>query len=412
MNSELPAVLGGRPAFATMLQLVKPALPTADTLLPSVERMMSSGMLTKGKHLVEFEQALAEHLHVKHAVAVSSCTTGLMLTYRALELEGEVIVPSFTFMATVGALAWLNVRPVFVDVNPHTATVDPAAVERAITPRTSAIVAVHTFGNPAEMEALERIADRRGLRLIYDAAHGFGTLYHNLPVGSQGDAQVFSMSPTKLLVAGEGGVVTTNDDDLAEQIRIGREYGNDGSYDTVLLGMNARMGEFNALLGLQSLRMLEASAVQRNRLALVYARHLADVPGIELQRVGAGNRCSYKDFSIVIDPRAFGLDRDQTADALRAERIDTRKYYFPAVHRHTTYRRFAPDEGSLPNTNYLAERSLSLPMGAHMTEDTVAQVCRVLRRLHLNAAAIRSLGRTPALFDGAVSAAFSVRTTP
>lgn len=412
MNSELPAVLGGRPAFPSMLALVKPALPHPSGLQPAVDRMLSTGMLTKGKHLVEFEAALAEHLHVKHAVAVSSCTTGLMLAYRALELEGEVIVPSFTFMATVGALAWLRVRPVFVDVRRDTAVLDPAAVERAITPRTTAIVAVHTFGNPADMDALGWIAERRGLRLIYDAAHGFGTLYRGRPVGAQGDAQVFSMSPTKLLVAGEGGVVTTNDDHLAEQIRIGREYGNDGAYDTVFLGMNARMAEFNALLGLQSLRMLEDAARERNRLAAAYRRHLSDVPGIELQRIEPGDRCSYKDFSVVIRHREFGLDRDQTAEALRAERIDTRKYYYPAVHRHAVYRDLNADDALLPNTNYLAEHSLSLPMGAHLTEDTVAQVCRVLQRLHQHAPAIRKLGRVTPLFDGAVTAAFTARVAP
>ena len=412
MNSELPAVLGGSPAFDSVLALVKPALPKPAGLQPAVERMLASGMLTKGKHLVEFETALAEHLHVRHAVAVSSCTTGLMLAYRAMELTGEVIVPSFTFMATVGALAWLRVRPVFVDVRRDTVVLDPEAVERAITPRTTAIVAVHTFGNPADMDALQRIADRRGLRLIYDAAHGFGTLYRGRPVGAQGDAQVFSMSPTKLLIAGEGGVVATNDDQLAEQIRIGREYGNDGSYDTVLLGMNARMGEFNALLGLQSLRMLEDAARERNRLAAAYRRHLDLLPGIELQRVEVGDRCSYKDFSIVIHSREFGLDRDQTADALRAERIDTRKYYYPAVHRHAVYRELNADDALLPNTNFLADNSLSLPMGAHLTEESVARVCAALERLHRHAAAIRKQGRAAPLFDGAVTTAFTARVAP
>jgi dTDP-4-amino-4,6-dideoxygalactose transaminase len=397
MKSDLPAILGGAPVFDGMVPLVRPAVPGVAAMQGVVEEMLTSGSLTKGKRLGEFEAALAEHLQVRHAVAVSSCTAGLMLAYRGLGLEGEAVVPSFTFMATVSALVWAGVRPVFADVDYHTATLDPEAVERAITPRTSAIVAVHTFGNPAEMPALQAIADRRGLKLIYDAAHGFGTTFQGVPVGAQGDAQVFSLSPTKLVVAGEGGVVATNDDGLAERIRLGREYGNDGAYDSAFAGINARLAEFNAALGLRSLRMLEESVVQRNRLAINYRDGLADVPGIALQQIRSGNRCSYKDFSVVVDPKRFGLDRDLLAAALHAEGIDTRKYYSPAVHRQTAYRRFAPDERLLPNSTRLADRSLSLPMGAHMTAITVAGVCNAIARLHRHAAAVRATQGEPLL---------------
>jgi dTDP-4-amino-4,6-dideoxygalactose transaminase len=403
MKLDLPAILGGVPAFAGMLPLVRPALPSAATMQGVVEEMLSTGSLTKGKRLQEFEQALAEHLQVRHAVAVSSCTTGLMLAYRGLGLEGEAVVPSFTFMATVSALVWAGVRPVFADVDYHTATLDVESVERAITSRTSAIVAVHTFGNPAELEALQTIADRRGLKLVYDAAHGFGSTYHGVPVGAQGDAQVFSLSPTKLVVAGEGGVVATNDDRLAEQIRLGREYGNDGAYDSAFAGINARLPEFNAALGLRSLRMLEASVVERNRLADRYGAALADVPGIALQQIRPGNRCSYKDFSIVVDPKRFGLDRDQLAAALLAERIDTRKYYSPAVHRQTAYRRWAPDDRLLPNSVKLADRSLSLPMGAHMTDADVRTVCDAIGRLHRHAPAVRESSQDAILLGPSAS---------
>jgi dTDP-4-amino-4,6-dideoxygalactose transaminase len=389
MKPELPAILGGTPAFDSLVPLVRPALPPAATMQGVVEEMMTTGSLTKGKRLHEFEQALAEHLQVRHAVAVSSCTTGLMLAYRGLGLEGEAVVPSFTFMATVSALVWAGVRPVFADVDFHTATLDVDSVEAAITSRTSAIVAVHTFGNPAELELLQDIADRRGVKLIYDAAHGFGSTYRGVPVGAQGDAQVFSLSPTKLVVAGEGGVVATNDDRLAEQIRLGREYGNDGAYDSAFAGINARLPEFNAALGLRSLRMLESSVVARNRLADRYGAALADVPGISLQLVRSGNRCSFKDFSITVDSKRFGLDRDQLAAALLAERIDTRKYYYPAVHRQTAYRRWAPDDRLLPNSIKLADRSLSLPMGAHITDDDVLGICDAIARLHRHAAAVR-----------------------
>ncbi|HMB03353.1 MAG TPA: aminotransferase class I/II-fold pyridoxal phosphate-dependent enzyme, partial [Isosphaeraceae bacterium] len=303
--------------------------------------VISSGMVAKGRHLREFEAALAEHLGVKHAIAVSSCTTGLMLAYKCLGLQGDVVIPSFTFMATASSLVWAGLRPVFGDVDAQTTNLDPAAAEAAITPETSAIVVVHNFGNPADIDAFRAIADRHGLKLIFDAAHGFGTLYRGAPVGAQGHAQVFSMSPTKLLIAGEGGLITTNDDETAEQLRFGREYGNSGNYDSAFAGFNARMPEFNALLGLKGLRGLEASARRRNEVAALYREELGCLSGLTFQEVRPGNRSSFKDFSIVVDPEAFGLTCDELAAALGAENIDTRKYYDPPVHRQTAYRRYA-----------------------------------------------------------------------
>src|SRR5947209_486897 len=196
MNNQ-PALLGGIPVFESKVHIVKPLLPTFSEISPGVQDLLGSGMVTKGKYLRAFETAVAQHLGVKHAVATSSCTTGLMLTYKGLDLTGDVVVPSFTFMATVSSLVWAGLRPVFADVDLGTTNLDPAAAEAAITPRTSAIVAVHNFGNPADIDALQALADRHSLRLIFDAAHGFGALYRGVPVGSQGNANVYSLSPTK-----------------------------------------------------------------------------------------------------------------------------------------------------------------------------------------------------------------------
>jgi dTDP-4-amino-4,6-dideoxygalactose transaminase len=245
MNNK-PAILGNAPIFAAKIPIVRPDLPSFANLSSEVEELLATGMVTKGRHLLNFEQAVAEHLGVRNAVAVSSCTTGLMLTYRCLGLTGEVVIPSFTFMATASALVWAGLKPVFADVDFHTTNLAPAAAEGAITPATSAIVAVHNFGNPADLDALEALAERKGLKLICDAAHGFGAQHQGRPVGSQADVHVFSLSPTKLVIAGEGGIVATNDDELAARVRIGREYGNSGRYDSAFAGMNARLAEFNA----------------------------------------------------------------------------------------------------------------------------------------------------------------------
>jgi dTDP-4-amino-4,6-dideoxygalactose transaminase len=393
--SDLPAILGGAPAFETKINIVRPVLPEATEMAEGVERILRTGMVTKGEHLKAFEKAVREHLSVKHAVAVSSCTSGLMLTYRGLGLTGDVVVPSFTFMATVSALVWSGLRPVYADVDRGTTNLDPAAAEAAITPNTSAIVAVHNFGNPADLDALRDVARRHGLKLILDAAHGFGACYHGQPVGGQADAHIFSLSPTKLLIAGEGGIVATNDDDLAEKIVLGREYGNSGSYDSAFAGLNARMPEFNALLGLRSLDRLEDAAQSRNQSADLFVEMLGMLPGVEFQEVRNGNRSSYKDLSITFHPERFGLTRDALALALAAENIDTRKYYEPPVHRQTAYQHFYTGQ-ELPNTEWLAQNSLSFPMWSNMEPQVVTQICEAVQRVYQNREDVRACLRQQA----------------
>ncbi len=369
------------------IPFVRPLLPDFELLSGGLASIIATAQLTKGPRLREFEQRLAVHLGVRHAVAVSSCTSGLMLTYQGLGLKGEVIVPSFTFMATVTAMAWTNLTPVFVDVRRQTTNINPDAIAEAITPRTCAIAAVHNFGNPADINALEQIADRHGLRLIFDAAHGFGTLYNGVPVGPQGDAHIFSLSPTKLLVAGEGGVVATNDDHLANAIRLGREYGNDGSYDCLFPGLNARMPEMSALVGLHGLDLLEAAAQQRNAQASRYRELLSPLPGLEFIEVRAEDRCSYKDFSILIDLEAFGVSRDRLGEILADAGIETRKYYDPPVHRQAAFRHLAPPSLSLPETDVLAAGSLSLPVGAHITNAHIDRITEIICRAYYRGSA-------------------------
>jgi dTDP-4-amino-4,6-dideoxygalactose transaminase len=386
----IPAILGGKPAFKQKINIVRPALPDFPKLSGDVEHILSSGMVTKGDYLAEFETAIAEHLNVKHAIGVSSCTTGLMLTYQALGLSGEVIVPSFTFMATVSSLVWCGLHPVFIDVDPETTNINPSLITEKLTKNTSAIVAVHNFGNPAEIIDLADFATKYQLKLVFDAAHGFGALYQGIPVGNQGDAQVFSLSPTKLLIAGEGGIVATNNDDLARKIRMGREYGNSGNYDSAFAGMNARMPEFNAILGYQSLKMLEQAATSRNETAGLFTELLGKIPGLDFQKVNPGNRSSYKDFSITIDTDRFGLPRDQLMRALTAENIDTRKYYDPPVHLQTAYQKYY-DGLPLPQTDWLVASSLSLPIWTNMDNMVAMKICEAIEKIHENATAIQSI---------------------
>ncbi len=381
MPNDIPALLGGRLIFEQRIPIVRPVLPKFSDLAGGIQDILNSRMVTKGRNLELFEKAVCEHLGMRNAIGVSSCTSGLMLTYKCLGLSGEVVVPSFTFMATVSALTWCGLRPVFADVDRDTTNLTPETAEAAITPQTSAIVAVHNFGNPADMEGLKQVADRHGLKLIYDAAHGFGARYHGKPVGSQGNAQVYSLSPTKLLIAGEGGLVATDDDALAEKMRIGREYGNNGSYDSIFPGLNARLEEFNALMGYYSLQGLEKAAQNRNHTVDIFTEELGCLPGICFQKVDERNRCSYKDFSIVIDPQAFGLNRDELSLALNAENIDSRKYYEPPVHRQTAYKHFYQGQ-ALPNTEWLSQNSLSLPIWSEMSDETASGICQAILQVY------------------------------
>lgn len=387
MKTNTPAILGGKPAFDERLQMVKPVLPTFDEITEGVSRILSTGMVTKGQYMRDFENAVAEYLGVKNAVAVSSCTSGMMLVHKCLGLTGDVIVPSFTFMASASAIVWAGLRPVFADVDRRTNNLDPIATEAAITPQTSAIVAVHQFGNPPDIAGLQDVATRHGLKLIFDAAHGFGAKYQGVPVGRQGDAQIYSLSPTKLLVTGEGGIVATNDDKLAEMIRMGREYGNDGNYDSAFAGLNARMPEFNALLGLFSLSHLEEAATHRNETIAIFQEALGQVPGIGFQQVREGDRHSYRELSLTIDAQAFGLSRNELVQALAAENIDSRKYYDPPIHKQTAYRPYYNGQ-PLPNTDWLSDNSISLPLWSHMNEVIALTVCQSIRSIHENAASI------------------------
>jgi dTDP-4-amino-4,6-dideoxygalactose transaminase len=378
---SMPAILGGEPTFQQKIPIVRPVLPDYDELKDGIQTILHSGRITKGEFLDAFETEIAQHLGVKHAIAVSSCTSGLMLSLQSMQLSGEVIVPSFTFMATVSALVWCGLRPVFVDVDVESTNLSPHSVAQAITPQTSAILAVHNFGNPADIDALASLAENNNLRLVFDAAHGFGSRYCGKPVGGQGSAQIFSLSPTKLLISGEGGLVASNDDEVAIRVRYGREYGNSGDYDSILAGLNARMPELNALVALKSLKQLEIAAQSRNKTAELYIDILGRLPGVGFQSIQAGNRSSYKDFSITIEPEVFGLSRDQLALALLAENIDTRKYYQPPVHRQSAYRHYYNGQ-PLPNTEWLSEHSLSFPIWSRMEPEMTKEICYAVQRVH------------------------------
>jgi dTDP-4-amino-4,6-dideoxygalactose transaminase len=342
----------------------------------------SAGAITNASLVEHLEATVTERLKVKYCVAVSSCTSGLMMVLRAFGLTGEVIVPSFTFFATGHALLWNGLRPVFADCDEETWNVEPADIERKISERTSAILVVHLYGNPCDVEALGRVASCHHLKLIFDAAHGFGSQHRGHPIGQFGDAEVFSLSPTKLLVAGEGGLVTTNDATLARAIRGMRNYGDLGSYDPEWLGMNARMSEFNAALAIAGLPLVNAKVARRNWIAEKYTSLLSPLSGLRFQKVLSGDVSTYKDYSVHVSSDKFGLTRDSLAAALLAEKIETKKYFYPPLHKQRLYSSFHNGErAGLDRTDFITGGILSLPIYESLADATVERVAQAILRL-------------------------------
>lgn len=400
-----PAVLGGSPVFLQKVPIVRPALPPLEPLLRDARDLLESGQLTNGRYVRELERKLAERLGVPECVALSSCTSGLTLVLRALELEGEVILPSFTFFAAGHALLWNGLTPVFADCEPHTFNIDPGRVEALIGPATSAIVATHVYGNPASTEALESLSRRRGLKLIFDAAHALGSRCEGRAVGSFGDAEVFSLSPTKPLVGGEGGVVATRHQKLADRLRAARNYGDHGTYDPILLGLSARLPEFNALLALHGLAYLDEGTARHNSIAARYMQGFKQLPGISFQKVRPQDKSAYKDFSIVINPATFGLSRDALFAALTAENLEVKKYFCPPLHRQALYRRFrSRRKGTLAVTETISYNVLCLPMFTQIRDEVVDRIVEAVNRIYTHRARVAAALRQPPVVYSATSA--------
>ncbi|MFX0036485.1 MAG: DegT/DnrJ/EryC1/StrS family aminotransferase [Candidatus Hermodarchaeota archaeon] len=380
---EKPAILGGKPYFNKLVPIIRPTLPSFNEIEHNVSEILSTGMITNHKYVQEFESKLREYLKVENVVALSNCTTGLMLLGKCLKLNGEVITPSFTFSATSLALIWLGLKPIFVDCDLNKFTINPEKIIDKINKKTCAILATHIFGNPCNLQKLEEISEDYRLKLIFDSAHGAGATYKGKYIGNFGDGESFSMSPTKVLTAGEGGMVTTNDNEIAECIRIGRNYANPGNYNTSFIGLSGRMAEFNAIIALKSLEMLEVNIARRQKIVEYYKEHLSRLPGITFQKIEDNSRSSYKDFSIIIHSNEFELNRDQLYEALNHENVMTRKYFSPAVHQQIAFSSYIEKKSlDLSVTNKLAESVLCLPIYSHMELSLVREICDVIEKIY------------------------------
>jgi len=382
-----PAFLGAESRFPAGVPFVRPAAPRLEKVTELLSTSWRAGMLTNGPLVAELEARVADALQVPYVVAVSSCTTGLMLTLRALDVRGDVVMPSFTFSASAHAVAWNGARPRFAECDVATFQLDLADASKRID-GAAALLATHVFGAPCMPTEAELMAQGAGIPLVFDAAHAFGARSGGMAVGGFGDAEVFSLTPTKPLVAGEGGLVATRRADIAEAVRLGRDYANPGDYDTRFVGLNGRMSELHAATALASLDEFAANQARRFEIVDRYCAGIAEIPGICVQAVEPGDQSSWKDFTIAVDPVAYGLDRDQLRLLLGAEGVDTRTYFDPPVHRQHAYSMLSAE--SLPVTDLVSRCVLSLPVYPSLDDGTIDGIVGIVRQAHDRAADLAS----------------------
>jgi dTDP-4-amino-4,6-dideoxygalactose transaminase len=375
------AIFGGETAFSNKLYVGRPNIGNRDSLLARFNDMLDRRWLTNsGPFVQEFERKIADLIGVKHCVAMCNATVGLEIAIRATGLTGEVIVPSMTFIATAHALQWQEITPVFCDIDPQTHTLDPERVEAMITPRTTGIIGVHLWGRPCNIEALAEIAQRRNLKLLYDAAHAFGCSYQGQMIGNFGDAEVFSFHATKFFNAMEGGAVVTNNDELAARMQLMKNFGFSDYDEVISIGTNAKMNEMAAAMGLTSLESMDEFIAVNYRNYREYQRELAGIPGLRLITYNETERCNFQYIVLEVDEAITGVSRDQLVDILWAENVIARRYFYPGCHRMEPYRSSFPFAGLVvPETEKLVQRVLVLPTGTAVGPAEIGQICQMIR---------------------------------
>ena len=391
------AILGGPPAADREIPINRPTLPTIDQVSGSIGEILESGQVTNNRFVRELEERIQEYCGAKHAIAVASCTSGLMLGLQALEVKKKVAVPSFTFPATAHAVTWNGLEPAFADCEEDTFNISPASAADLLEEEADALIAVPIFGNPVDGAALRRAARRRRAPVMYDAAHALGAKIGDKFVGHYADLTVFSLAPTKIVPAGEGGIVTTDDDELARRLRIGRNYGNPGNYDCEFPGLNARMSEFHAVMALFGLARLDEAIDRRAELVERYRARLEEIQGLGFQSSRPGDRCTHNYFAITVEPEPFGLDVIELERSLSAENIGCRRYFYPPLHRQRIYAGKGGDESRLQVTDRIADRVLCLPLYTHLEETDVDRVCDVIAEIQQQASKVRQVLEGPIL---------------
>jgi len=381
---QLPklALFGNAPTFAEKLHVGRPNIGDRDRLLERINDILDRTWFSNnGLYVQEFEKRIAAFTGAKHCIATCNGTIALEILIRALGLTGEVIVPSFTFVATAHALQWQEITPVFCDIDPATHTLDPAQVERLITPRTTGIMGVHVWGRPCQIDELAEIAHRRNLKLMFDASHAVGCSYQGRMLGNFGEAEVFSFHATKFLNSFEGGAVVTNNDELAAKIRLMKNFGFGPGYDNVVyVGTNGKMNEMSAAMGVTGLESIDHFIALNYQNYKQYEAELKGIPGIKLIHYNEAEKNNYQYIILEIDPLDAGISRNEMVQVLHAENVLARRYFYPGCHKMEPYQSYFLNASLLlPETEKLSEKVMSLPTGTGVTKENISQICHIIR---------------------------------
>ncbi len=384
------ALFGALPAFSDTLHVGRPNIGDRERFLARVNDILDRRWLTnRGNYVIELERRIAEITGVRNCVLVCNATVGLELLIRALSLRGEVIVPAFTFVATAHALQWQEITPVFADIDPDTHCLDPASVERMITAKTTGILGVHLWGRPCAIDRLTGIAASKNLELIFDAAHAFGCSHAGRMIGAFGRAEVFSFHATKFINTFEGGAIVTNDDALAEKLRLMQNFGFSGYDNVIYLGTNGKMSEVCAAMGLSNIDGMDEIVARNRGNYQSYQHRLAGLRGITMLKHDDTERCNFQYVVVEVGDEA-GLTRDELIEVLHAENIIARRYFFPGVHRMEPYRSRFPDAGRLlPVTERICRLVLLLPTGNAVCNDDILRIGDVIETALSHAPAVR-----------------------
>jgi dTDP-4-amino-4,6-dideoxy-D-glucose transaminase len=361
------AIFGGEPAFSRSMYVSRPSVPSLDMFMVRVAEAWERQWFTNDGPLAqELERELAAQLDVSHCVLAGNGTAAMSILFKALDLDGEVLIPSYTFISTAHALSMAGIKPVFADVEPDSWNIDLAHCQRLLTRGTSAIIATHLFGATCDVGALERFCKDHGLKLIFDSAHAFGCSVDGRPVGSFGDAEVFSFHATKAFHTFEGGAVTTNDARTASRLRKLRNFGFDENGHVAMVGTNAKMSEIHAAMGLANLECIAATLKRSQDCHTAYQQALAGVEGISVYRPDLRGRSNYHYVVADVDSKRFGLTRDQLLRVLQAENIVARRYFYPDRSR------------DFPYTDRLNDRLIQFPGGADVKVTDVEKICSLM----------------------------------
>jgi dTDP-4-amino-4,6-dideoxygalactose transaminase len=363
--------------FEQPIYVTRPMLPDFAAFTRQLEAVWNSAILSNGGPLhVELERRLHAHLGQGHIALFNNGTNALMTAVKALDLAGEVITTPFTFAATPHVLAWHGIDPVFVDIEEQGMTLDPARIEAAITPRTTGILAVHVYGNRCDVAAIETIARRHGLKVLYDGAHAFGTMVNDRPIATYGDATMFSFHATKLFHTAEGGAIVMNDPTLKQRMELLKNFGIANDITVSAVGVNSKMNELQAAMGLCLIDVVADEKAKRRLIAEVYHDRLGGLQGVRVPRLADPAFDSLQYYCLRIDRHEARVSRDEMYEGLKSYNVFARRYFYPLCSDYEPYRHLPSSaRDNLPVANRVGDEVLCLPFFGALGTDSAEQIC-------------------------------------